>query len=80
MYLHNFYDILTELGLKKYDDEFKDNNINDNEWEDVFFKQKKILDEVFSDIEANLSSVLNCEVKVLEYNEYTVFINNSMEK
>ena len=40
MYLHNFYDILTELGLKKYDDEFKDNNINDNEWEDVFFKQK----------------------------------------
>ena len=46
----------------------------------MYFLNKKILDEVFSDIEANLSSVLNCEVKVLEYNEYTVFINNSMEK
>ena len=46
----------------------------------MYFLNKKILDEVFSDIAANLSSVLNCEIKVLEYNEYTVFINSSMEK
>lgn len=70
-------DILV-LGFRY--DEFYDNGLSDDDWQDEFCEKRPYLNNVFSNLEANLTEKLGLKVKVCEYDEYSIINDKNIEK
>lgn len=61
-------------------DEFSDNGLSDDAWEEEFYKKRTYLNNMFSVLESTLTKKLDLKVKVCEYDKYSVINNKSIEK